>query len=134
MGTAREHQGSEAAKRGISPQFIERLARSAADVPESFRVWNAERAARGARLRERIAAIVRDEPAVSARDVRDRLLEAAHSAGALYDARGRRMVPGKRAIQRHMLRIRRTREQIVTRGISQPRSASGSARPPARAV
>ena len=79
----------------ISPQFLERIARSAADLPEAFRERNATRAAHGARLRQAIAAVIREEPGIVARDVRSKL-----------DAASIGSIPRLRAIQLHMRAIR----------------------------
>jgi hypothetical protein len=90
----------------LSAQFLERMARSADDLPAAFRAWNSERAAKAAMLRTAIAGVMRQEPAIKARNLRERLLEQAQASGRLYDAHGRRTVPRLRAIQLHMAAIR----------------------------
>lgn len=80
----------------ISGAFLERIARTAEDVPGAFSVWNAGRARHGARIREAVAAIMRDEPELDARNVRRKLDPA---------TLGR--VPLLRMVQVHMQAIRK---------------------------
>lgn len=90
---AGESIGSELSQRvsQIAPEFLERIARSAADVPEAFRAWNASRAAHGERLREAIAAVIREGGALDAREIRDKL-----------DSRALGCIPRLRMIQKHI--------------------------------
>lgn len=84
----------------ISPEFCERIARSAEDVPDAFRAWNAGRVAHGARLREAIASMMHGNDGLDARTVRSRL-----------DPAELGRIPRLRMIQKH-IRVLRTGWQL----------------------